>query len=552
MLLLDGLGSAVNLLPAAGENLHIDDNPFDSMGNTQRGIPNIPGLFPEDGPQEFLLRRELCLSLGGNLANEDVPGRNQGPQSDNPALIQVLQGLFPHVRNITGYLFLAEFRIPGRDLQFLDMDRGIDVLLQNLFAHKNGILEIVAPPGQKGYKDIPAQGQLSPICRGAIRDGLSLGYPLPPFDDGLLINAGVLIGTHKLDQGIYIQLKVTVPIEGMFDNNLRGIHKGYHTVTFRQDDDPRIPRHDPFHARSHEGGLRPQQRNGLALHVGTHQGPVGVIVFQKGDQRGGNGDKLFRRNVHEIHLFRGYHNEFPPLPRGDQVVEEASLFIKGSIGLGNDVILLVEGEEILYLTRGPAIFDHPIGGLDESVRVDPGKGAQGGNEPNVGTFRGLDGADPPVMCGMHIPNLKPRSLTGQPSGPQGAEAPLMGNLREGVDLIHELRKLAASEKLLQDGREGLGVDQVVRHQGLHVLEAHLFLDGPFEAHHSDVELILHQFPHRANPPVPEMIDIIFHPIAVPKAEKISNHFKDIPLRQGHLLSVHVDSQLVVELHPANL
>ncbi len=50
------------------------------------------------------------------------------------------------------------------------------------------------------------------------------------------------------------------------------------------------------------GGLGPHQRHGLALHVGAHERPVGVVVLEERDQRGGDRDDLLRRDVHELDL----------------------------------------------------------------------------------------------------------------------------------------------------------------------------------------------------------------------------------------------------------
>ena len=47
-----------------------------------------------------------------------------------------------------------------------------------------------------------------------------------------------------------------------------------------------------LHSGTDDGRFGIDQRHGLALHVGAHQGAVGVIVLQKGDQRRRDGDDL--------------------------------------------------------------------------------------------------------------------------------------------------------------------------------------------------------------------------------------------------------------------
>src|SRR5437773_5004523 len=53
-----------------------------------------------------------------------------------------------------------------------------------------------------------------------------------------------------------------------------------------------------FRSGADKRGLGPQERHGLLLHVGAHEGPVGVVVLDEGDQGGGDRDDLLGRHVH--------------------------------------------------------------------------------------------------------------------------------------------------------------------------------------------------------------------------------------------------------------
>ena len=64
--------------------------------------------------------------------------------------------------------------------------------------------------------------------------------------------------------------------------------------TFADDDGAGIAGSDPLHARADVGRFGAQQRDGLALHVRTHERAVGVVVFEERDERGGHRNKLFR------------------------------------------------------------------------------------------------------------------------------------------------------------------------------------------------------------------------------------------------------------------
>ena len=68
----------------------------------------------------------------------------------------------------------------------------------------------------------------------------------------------------------------------MFDN----------TIVFSDHRNAGVSCHHLFHPGSHKGRLGLQKRYRLTLHVGTHQRPVGIIMLQKRDQRGGDAHQL--------------------------------------------------------------------------------------------------------------------------------------------------------------------------------------------------------------------------------------------------------------------
>jgi hypothetical protein len=64
----------------------------------------------------------------------------------------------------------------------------------------------------------------------------------------------------------------------------------------------RIARNFFFKTSADQRHLRNNQRHPLALHVGTHQRAVRVVVFQKRDEAGRYRNELLRRDIHVIHL----------------------------------------------------------------------------------------------------------------------------------------------------------------------------------------------------------------------------------------------------------
>ena len=53
-----------------------------------------------------------------------------------------------------------------------------------------------------------------------------------------------------------------------------------------------------LHTGSDERALAAQQRDGLALHVRTHEGAVGIVVLEEGDEGRGDRHHLARGDIH--------------------------------------------------------------------------------------------------------------------------------------------------------------------------------------------------------------------------------------------------------------
>ena len=119
----------------------------------------------------------------------------------------------------------------------------------------------------------------------------------------------------------------------------------------------------------------------------------------------------------------------------------------------------------------------------------------------------------------------------------------MGDRRQRVRLVHELRELARTEELLDDGRNRLGVDQVVRHELLDLLQTHPLLDRALHAHQTDPVLVLEQLAHHANAPVAEVVDVVdalVRVVAVLQVDQILDRQQDVVVAQGGLVQRDVE------------
>ncbi len=462
------------------------------------------------------------------------------------------------------------------------MKRGEDVLLDQPLGDDDRVLEVITPPGHEGGDDVPAEGQLAQVGAGAVGQDLALDDRVALADDGPLGEAGILVGPEELGQDIEVGRDLVIlGLVGFvdMDENPLGVDEGDGSRSLADDDVARTLGHKMLHARAHQRGDRPQERDGLPLHVGAHKGAVGVVVLQERDEGGGKRNQLLGGDVDVVDLLPRQELEVARLPGGDELVDETAVLVDPGVGLGDIVVLFFPGgqvvavrlddgkmagalplqggdrlahvvllDDIAILVLGiagmedldviddPAVLDLAVGGFDEAVLVDPGIGAERGNQSDVRALRRLDRADPAVMGGLDVADLEARPLPAQAAGTEGAEAPLMGHLGQAVDLVHKLGQLRGSEEFLQGGDDGLGIDEVLGHgRGQVQGDRHLFLDRPLHPGQADPEGVLDKLAHRTNPAVAEVVDVVHVPFAPAEIEEIGDDVDIIPGLEDFLL-----------------
>ena len=367
-----------------------------------------------------------------------------------------------------------------------------------------------------------------------------------------LIDAGGRIGALELAQPVDVDARPGgVGLFGRADDDAGGIHLIDDAGAAGGDGGAGIAGHHFFHAGADQRRFRPQQRHGLALHVGAHQGAVGVVIFQERHQGRGHRDQLLGRNVDELHLVRRRHDEVSALAAGDQLVGQAVAVVDGRVGLGDGVFRLFHRRQIDHLVR-QMLVDHPaIRAFDEAIFVHPRIGRQRIDQADIGAFRRLDRADAAVMGGVHVAHFEAGTLTGQTTRAQRRHAPLMGQLRQRVLLIHELRQLRGTEEFAHRRGHRLGVDQIMRHHRVDIDRAHPLLDGALHAQQADPELVLHQLAHRAHPAVAEIVDVVDFATAVAQLRQRLEDGEDVVLAQHPHGVGRIQPHAHIHLHPAH-
>ena len=146
------------------------------MGHLQRRVADLAGLLTEDRAEQPLLRRELGLALGRDLAHEDVAGADLGADADDAALVEVLEDVLGEVRDVPGDLLGAELRVAGVDLVLLDVDRREHVVLHEALREDDRVLEVVALPRHERHEQVLAERELALVGGRAVGEHVALGH----------------------------------------------------------------------------------------------------------------------------------------------------------------------------------------------------------------------------------------------------------------------------------------------------------------------------------------------------------------------------------------
>ena len=153
----DGLVAFVFFGALAAEDLHVDDGALDARRAVEGSVANVAGLFAEDGAQQFFFRRQRGFALGRDLADQDVSGPHGRADADHAAFVEVAQERFADVGNVARDFLGAELGVARLDFVFLDVDRSVVVVLDQLFADQDGVFEVVAAPGKERDQDVAAR-----------------------------------------------------------------------------------------------------------------------------------------------------------------------------------------------------------------------------------------------------------------------------------------------------------------------------------------------------------------------------------------------------------
>ncbi len=538
--ILEGLALLLGKAHPAGEFLRIDDDPLDPRGDFERVVLDVFPRPAEDRVEQLLLRSQLGLRLRRDLAHEDVAGPHVGPHADDAVLVEIPQGFLADVGDVAREFLPAELRLANLHVEFLDMDRRVGVVLDQLLADDDRVLEVVPVPGHERPQNVPPQGQFSVVGPRPVGDHVALVDLLTDLHDRLLVLASPLVQADELAELVDVAA----------DLDPAAVHIGHRAFPRGADQHARILGGVDFQPRRHQRRFGDQQGNRLPLHVRAHQRAVRVVVFEERDQAGGNADHLARRHVHVLHTIGRRHGKITPVAGDDRIADKLAV-AEQSVGGRQQGLVLLVGPQPDDLVGHLPLDDFPVGGHKEAVLIHAGIDRQAGNQADVRAFRGLDRADSPVVRDVHIADLEAGALAVQAAGPEGRQPPLVREHRERVRLVDDLGEFAAAEEVLDRRRNALRVDQAPRRHVLHVLQAHPLLDGAAELEEPLAQLVGGQLVDRPQPAVAEMVDVVDLRGARLGAERqqVAHRGDQIVGAEGHFLFGHAQAELAIDAKP---
>ena len=368
-----------------------------------------------------------------------------------------------------------------------------------------------------------------------------------------------------------------------------------------------------LHTRSNNRSLWLQQRHRLLLHVGAHQGAVGIVVLQEGDQGRTHRNNLLRRDIHIGDLLRWHHRE--PVTTADAhnhlLRNHPVLSVKRRVRLRDHHLLLAVSREVvndvrrhrldvhsadfrlldrrnrglvqalaslddnlarfrvdciitqdLTRQRQDRILDHqlrdhaPVRRLDEAVLVDLAVGGQRPDKADVRSFRRLDRTNAAIVRRVNVAHVEACPVTAKATRAERRKPPLVRQLRQGVGLVHELRELAATEELTHRcHHRPRRADERLRRHRLGILDRHTLADTALQALEPGPHMHLDQLAYRTNAAVPEVVDIVGLAQAVAETDHLADDLDEILLGQNAavwtLASRLVSVQALVELVAAD-
>ena len=224
------------------------------------------------------------------------------------------------------------------------------------------------------------------------------------------------------------------------------------------------------------GGSASSSGTAWALHVGTHQGPVRIIMLQERNQTGRNADHLAGSHVDELDLLAGDHHKVGVIA-SHHATGDNRVVLNRFVGRGNVAVGFLIGAKPHDFVGKLAVLHLAVRRDQKSVVVDRGVHRQTRDQTDVRPFWRFDRADTTVVGNVDVAHFKAGPLTIQTAGAQCRQAAFVRQHRQRVGLVDHLREFATAEEVFNRGGDAFRVDQTAGRHVVGVFETHPLLHG---------------------------------------------------------------------------
>ncbi len=430
------------------------------------------------------------------------------------------------------------------------MDGGETVFLDNTLGNEDGVFEVVAVPRHERHAHVLTERQFTEVGGRTVCQHVAAFNRLAQRHTWHLVDTGVLVRAGVFGQVIDVDTRFARVhlVFVNFDNDTGRIHVLNSTATFSYCSNTGVDGDSTFHTGTHQRLVSAQSRNSLTLHVRTHQCTVGVIVFQERDQGRTDGDHLLGGNVHVVNLVAAEQAGFAFATAGHQIFYKVAFVIQVGVRLSDNVVAFFDSRQVMNFVSDHAINHTTVRRLKEAIFVSLCVHGQGVDQTDVRTFRRFDRTYATVVRRVYVSNFEACAFAGQTAWAECGDTTFVRNLRQRVVLVHKLRQLAGTKELFHCGGNRLGVDHILRHQGIQIAQRQTLFHRTLYTHQANAELVFRHFADGTDTTVAEVVDIIHFAFTVTDIDELLHDINDVVFAQDTGTFDFVAQQRTVELH----
>ena len=281
---------------------------------------------------------------------------------------------FRQIGNIAGDFFRTQLGVTSHHIELFDVDGGVAVGGSHFLGNQNRVFVVVAVPRHEGDGHVLTKREFAQVSRGTVGNQIAALQHIAGFHCRALVDIGRLVGAGEFHQVIDVHTYFTGYSFFVVhaDHDAVGIHILHHAAATSHDSSGRVNSHGALDAGTDQRFFGTQAGHGLTLHVGTHQGTVGVIVFQERNQRSSHRHHLAGGHVHILHAVGAGHDGFAFFATGNQIAFQVAFLIHFGVGLRNHITAFFNGRQIVDFIGNLAVYHAAVRSFQEAVIVGAG------------------------------------------------------------------------------------------------------------------------------------------------------------------------------------